>query len=236
VSALSVAGLKARYGQSAVLHGIDLEVAPGTTTVVLGANGAGKTTLLRSICGMVEREGKIVWDGAPIDRLATDEIARRGVAHVPEGRGTFPNLTTDENLQIGGHARTDRSEVAASRERVYAWFPRLADRRRQKAGTLSGGEQQMLAIGRALMSKPRLILLDEPSFGLAPQVVRELYAILRDIQGAQRAAMLLVEQNAGQALELADRVYVFEAGRIALSGPPATIRDDASLRRAYLGY
>jgi branched-chain amino acid transport system ATP-binding protein len=235
-ASLSVRGVSARYGRVQVLRDVDLEVAAGGATVVLGANGAGKTTLLRSISGMVTREGAIAFGGARIDRMRTDEIARLGIAHVPEGRGTFPNLTTEENLSLGGHARADRRAPASEFDRVYQWFPRLAQRRKQRAGTLSGGEQQMLAIGRALMSSPRLLLLDEPSFGLAPQLVEELYAIVRDIRARERVSMLLVEQNASLALELADRVYVFEAGRVALSGPPETLRGDPSLRRAYLGY
>ena len=239
MSALAIRGLSARYGSVEALRKVDLDVAAGKTTVVLGANGAGKTTLLRSICGTVSRTGAISFgrEGeVRLDRLRTEEIARHGVAHVPEGRGTFPNLTTEENLTLGAYVRRDRGAVAGAMERVFAWFPRLAQRRRQRAGTLSGGEQQMLAIGRALMAKPALVLLDEPSFGLAPQLVEELYRIVRDIQKAQGVAMLLVEQNASLALDLADRVYVFETGRVALAGPPDRLRDDPALRRAYLGY
>jgi branched-chain amino acid transport system ATP-binding protein len=236
---LAVEDLRAHYGRGPVLHGVTLDVAEAGVSVVLGANGAGKTTLLRAICGMVAREGKVVLDGARIDRLATEAIARLGVAHVPEGRGTFANLTTEENLRLGACALRgphDRRAIDAIRDRVYAHFPRLAERRAQKAGTLSGGEQQMLALGRALMSSPRLMLLDEPSFGLAPRIVEELYAILRDINAAERVGILLVEQNATIALELADHVYLFETGRVVMTGPPDDLRGDASLRRAYLGY
>jgi branched-chain amino acid transport system ATP-binding protein len=237
VSALAVRGLSANYGHVQALRDIDLDVAPGRTTVVLGANGAGKTTLLRAICGTVTRRGGITFGGATrLDTLRTEEIARRGVAHVPEGRGTFPNLTTEENLALGAYVRRDNSAIAETLDRVFAWFPRLAQRRRQRAGTLSGGEQQMLAIGRALMGKPALVLLDEPSFGLAPQLVEELYRIVRDIQKAEGVSMLLVEQNASLALDMADRVYVFETGRVAVAGPPDRLRDDPALRRAYLGY
>jgi branched-chain amino acid transport system ATP-binding protein len=235
VSLLAVKGLSAGYGRGDVLHDVDLEVGAGGVTVVLGANGAGKTTLLRAICGMVARRGSVVFDGRRVDRLATEEVARLGVAHVPEGRGTFTSLTTEENLRLGAYRR-DPSELEASFARVYRYFPRLAERRRQQAGTLSGGEQQMLAVARAVMSKPSLILLDEPSFGLAPLIVEELYRILREINAGERVGVLLVEQNAAIALDLADRVYLFEVGRTVLDGPPAKLRNDESLRRAYLGY
>lgn len=236
MSLLALEGLSASYGRLRVLHGVDLEVASGSVSAVLGANGAGKTTLLRAICGMVAHEGSIFFEGVRIDRLATEEVARLGVAHVPEGRGTFPNLTTEENLRLGAYARRDRRDVDAVFERVYRYFPRLAERRRQQAGTLSGGEQQMLAIGRALMSSPKLMLLDEPSFGLAPLVVEELYRIVRDINALEQVGILLVEQNAAIALDLAHRVYLFETGRVVMSGPPADLRGDEALRRAYLGY
>jgi branched-chain amino acid transport system ATP-binding protein len=235
VSRLTVSSLCATYGLGRVLHDVDIEVTSGGVSVVLGANGAGKTTLLRAISGMIEREGTVAVDSRRIDRLRTEEIARLGVTHVPEGRGTFASLTTEENLRLGAYARRDRSEVASAFERVYRHFPRLAQRRRQQAGTLSGGEQQMLAIGRALMSGPSLILLDEPSFGLAPRLIEELYLIVREINADDHVGILLVEQNAAIAIELADRVYVFETGRVVLAGAPSDLRDDASLRRAYLG-
>jgi branched-chain amino acid transport system ATP-binding protein len=236
MSLLTLEGVSATYGHSQALYGVDLEVTAGSVSVVLGANGAGKTTLLRAICGMVARAGNILFEGERIDRLATEEVARLGVAHVPEGRGTFSNLSTEENLRLGAYARRDRRDVHAVFERVYRYFPRLAERRRQQAGTLSGGEQQMLAIGRALMASPKLMLLDEPSFGLAPLVVEELYRIVRDINADEKVGILLVEQNAAIALDLADRVYLFETGRVVMSGPPGELRGDESLRRAYLGY
>jgi branched-chain amino acid transport system ATP-binding protein len=186
---------------------------------------------------MVARAGTVLFDGAPIDRLPTEEVARLGVAHVPEGRGTFPNLTTEENLRLGACARRgDRRTLGALFDRVYRYFPKLADRRRQQAGTLSGGEQQMLALGRALMASPKLMLLDEPSFGLAPRIVEELYRILREINDTEHVAVLLVEQNASLALELADDVTLFETGRVVMSGPPEDLRNDEALRRVYLGY
>lgn len=235
MSRLTVSSLCATYGQGRVLHDVNVEVTSGGVSVVLGANGAGKTTLLRAISGMIEREGTVAVDSRRIDRLRTEEIARLGVTHVPEGRGTFASLTTEENLRLGAYARRDRSEIASAFERVYRHFPRLAQRRRQQAGTLSGGEQQMLAIGRALMSGPSLILLDEPSFGLAPRLIEELYLIVREINADDHVGILLVEQNAAIAIDLADRVYVFETGRVVLAGAPSDLRDDASLRRAYLG-
>jgi branched-chain amino acid transport system ATP-binding protein len=236
VSLLALKGVRAGYGRGEVLHDVDLDVEASGVSVVLGANGAGKTTLLRAVCGMVIREGTVAFEGARIDRMATEQIARLGIAHVPEGRGTFANLTTEENLRLGAYARRDKAQVESVFERVYRYFPRLAERRRQRAGTLSGGEQQMLAIGRALMLSPKLMLLDEPSFGLAPMVVAELYRILREINDSERVGILLVEQNAAIALDLADRVYLFETGRVIMAGPPGDLRGDEALRRAYLGY
>jgi branched-chain amino acid transport system ATP-binding protein len=236
VSLLAIKGLSAGYGRGEVLHGVDVDVAGSGVSVVLGANGAGKTTLLRAVCGMIAREGSVAFDGARIDRLPTEEVARLGIAHVPEGRGTFGNLTTEENLRLGGYIRGKDGAAEQMFERVYRYFPCLAERRGQRAGTLSGGEQQMLAIGRALMSRPKLMLLDEPSFGLAPRVVEELYRIMRSINADERVGILLVEQNAAIALELADRVYLFETGRVVMAGSPGELRDDAALRRAYLGY
>jgi branched-chain amino acid transport system ATP-binding protein len=224
------------YGRGPVLHGVDVEVARGGVSVVLGANGAGKTTLLRALCGMIARTGHVTFGGVRIDGLRTEAIARLGVAHVPEGRGTFGRLTTEENLRLGAIASRDARSVAGAFERVYRWFPRLAERRAQQAGTLSGGEQQMLAIGRALMGRPSVMLLDEPSFGLAPRVVEELYRILRDVNSEEQVGILLVEQNAAIALELAERVVLLETGRVVLSGPPTELRGDPALRRAYLGY
>jgi branched-chain amino acid transport system ATP-binding protein len=233
---LEVRGLAAWYGPSQVLFGIDFAVPDGGISTILGANGAGKTTILRAVCGMIRREGEIRFAGERIDGRATEDIVRRGVAHVPDGRGTFTALTVAENLRLGAYTRTDRDGVAADLERVYGYFPRLRERRSQQAGTLSGGEQQMLAIGRALMLGPRLMLLDEPSFGLAPLVVQGLFEILRTINREEGIGMLLVEQDAALALALAGDAYLIETGRVVVSGPAATLRDDDSVRKAYLGY
>jgi len=218
-----------------VLHGIDFSVAPGGCTALLGANGAGKTTALRAICGMLRRTGEIRFDGARIERTATEDLARRGIAHVPEGRGTFMELTVEENVRLGAYTRRDR-DVAADIARTLEQFPVLRARLRQQAGTLSGGEQQMLAIARALLSRPRLLLLDEPSFGLAPLVVRQIFDILARIRENSGIGILLVEQNASLALALADQACILEAGRIALAGPAAEVGRDDQVRRIYLGY
>lgn len=233
---LSVRGLKAYYGQTRALHGIDLDLREGGITALLGANGAGKTTVLRAICGMIRSEGEILLDGKPIVGLAVEDVVRLRVAHVPEGRGTFVRLTVEENLFLGAMIRTDRAEIASDIDRVYAHFPRLKERRHQQAGTLSGGEQQMLAVGRALMLRPRIMLLDEPSFGLAPLLVAEVFEILKAVNKADRVSVLLVEQNASLALALADHAYLIETGRIVMSGSTAEIGADESIRRAYLGY
>jgi branched-chain amino acid transport system ATP-binding protein len=233
---LEVKGLRAAYGETEVLHGLDFALEPRAITALLGANGAGKTTTLRALCGMVKTEGEIRLDGERIERHATEDIVRRGIAHVADGRGTFLQLTTEENLRLGAYTRRDRAAVEADLERVYGYFPRLRERARQQAGTLSGGEQQMLAISRALMLAPRLMLLDEPSFGLAPLLVRELFRILRTINEREQVAMLLVEQNAAMALEAATDAYLLETGRIVLSGPARELVRDEAVRRAYLGY
>ena len=233
---LKVAGLHAAYGHTQVLHGIDFAMEKGAITALLGANGAGKTTTLRALCAMVKTQGEIRLEGERIDGRATEDIVRRGVAHVPDGRGTFLNLSTEENLRLGAYTRKDRRAVEADLERVYGYFPRLRERRRQQAGTLSGGEQQMLAISRALMLAPKLMLLDEPSFGLAPLLVRELFEILRRINRQEQVSLLLVEQNAAMALELADSAYLIETGRVVLAGSAAELKRDDSVRRAYLGY
>ena len=232
---LEVTGLHASYGDFRVLHGIDFAVEKGGISTLLGANGAGKTTTLRALCGMIRRSGNIRFDGKDISGMATEDIVRLGIAHVPEGRGTFTGLTTEENLQCGAMTRS-RAEVAEGMERAYHWFPRLRERRHQQAGTLSGGEQQMLAIARALMLRPRLMLLDEPSFGLAPLIVQEMFAILRKVNQEEDVAMLIVEQNAGVVLELADTAFVLETGEIVMSGTAAEIRDHETIRAAYLGY
>jgi branched-chain amino acid transport system ATP-binding protein len=233
---LEVSGLHASYGQTRVLHGIDFTLDQGSITTLLGANGAGKTTTLRALCAMVKTQGGIRFDGARVDGRATEDIVRLGIAHVPDGRGTFVNLTTEENLRLGAYTRKDREGVEADLEKAYSYFPRLKERRAQQAGTLSGGEQQMLAVSRALMLKPRLLLLDEPSFGLAPLIVRELFGILRTVNKREGVSMLVVEQNAAMALDLADHAYLIETGRIVLSGTADDIKRDDAVRRSYLGY
>ena len=233
---LEARGITAFYGATKALHGIDLALDEGSITTLLGANGAGKTTTLRALCGMVRSEGEISFAGRRIDGRITEDIVRLGIAHVPEGRGTFVRLTVEENLQLGAMTRRNRAEIAADTERVYGHFPRLKERRHQQAGTLSGGEQQMLAVGRALMLRPRLMLLDEPSFGLAPLIVQELFEILRAVNRESGVSLLLVEQNAELALEAADQAYLIETGRIVRSGPAEELRADEGVRRAYLGY
>lgn len=233
---LEVKGLEAFYGQIQALHGLDFSLDEGGITTILGANGAGKTTTLRSICGMVKTNGMITLGGQAIQGKSTESIAKSGVAHVPEGRGTFVRVTTEENLRLGAFTRRDSKGIANDMERVYNYFPRLKERRNQQAGTLSGGEQQMLAVGRALMLSPRLMLLDEPSFGLAPLIVQELFEILRTINQQEKVSMLLVEQNANLALELADHAYLLETGRVVISGVASEIASDEAVRQSYLGY
>ncbi len=228
--------LKAGYGPTEVLHGIDLAIEEGTITTLLGANGAGKTTTLRALCGMVKTSGEVLFAGKRIDGRATEDIVRLGVAHVPDGRGTFGSLTTEENLKLGAYVRKDRAAVDADYERMYGYFPRLKERRLQQAGTLSGGEQQMLALARALMLRPRLLLMDEPSFGLAPLIVKEIFRIMKAINEQEKMTILLVEQNAAMALELADHAYLMETGALVLSGPAAAVKSDEAVRRSYLGY
>ena len=232
---LQVRGLHARYGAAQVLHGIDFSVEEGGITTILGANGAGKTTALRAVCNMVRTQGEITLDGVRIDGRATESIVRLGVAHVPDGRGTFVNLSVEENLRLGACTRRDKVEVAADFERMFGYFPVLKQRRRQQAGLLSGGEQQMLAVSRALMLRPRLLLLDEPSFGLAPRIVQELFELLRIINREARVGMLLVEQNAALALKLANHAYLLETGRVVISGTADAVRCDEAVRRSYLG-
>ena len=232
---LEVKDLHAAYGATQVLHGIAFSLPSGRITTILGANGAGKTTTLRAICQMVRTSGSVVFAGQQIVGKATEDVARLGVAHVPDGRGTFAALSVEENLRLGAYVRRDRPRVAEDLEKTYARFPRLGERRHQQAGTLSGGEQQMLAISRALMLRPKLLLLDEPSFGLAPMIVAEIFRILRGINADDGVAMLLVEQNAHLALELADQAYLLETGRVALAGSSRELMADESVRRAYLG-
>jgi branched-chain amino acid transport system ATP-binding protein len=233
---LEVEDLKAFYGQTQALHGVSFSLEPGGITTLLGANGAGKTTTLRSICGMVATAGTVRFDGQPITGKATEQIVRLGVGHVPEGRGTFTSLTVDENLRVAAYTRVDKAAAQRDLEMVFEYFPILKARIGQQAGTLSGGEQQMLAISRALMLGPRLMLLDEPSFGLAPLIVQEIFRIMRRINTEAKVSMLLVEQNAALALELADHAYVLETGRVVMSGKAADVKSDEAIRKSYLGY
>ena len=231
---LEVDGLHAGYGPIEVLHGLDFTVGRGEVVVILGANGAGKTTTMRAISGTIGRRGTVRLDGRDITKLDAAAIVDAGVAQVPQGRGTFVDLTVEDNLRVGAITRRDK-EIATDIDRWFTTFPRLAERRTQKAGSLSGGEQQMLAIARALMSRPTLLLCDEPSLGLAPIITRELFGQLEELNDAG-TSILLVEQNANLAIEIADRVYVLETGTFAASGAAAEMRDDESIRKAYLGY
>jgi branched-chain amino acid transport system ATP-binding protein len=233
---LEVSKLEAFYGQTQVLRGLDFSLEEGGITTILGANGAGKTTTLRALCGMVRTRGEIAFAGAKIRGSGTESIVRHGIAHVPEGRGTFVRLSTEENLRLGAYTRKDGDAVAEDLERVFQYFPRLKERRSQQAGTLSGGEQQMLAVGRALMMRPRLMLLDEPSFGLAPNLTEELFDILSAINKERNVSLLVVEQNASLALAIASHAYLLETGRIVISGTAKEIEQDESIRKAYLGY
>jgi len=233
---LEVANLNAWYGHNQVLFDLNFHLNIGGITTILGANGAGKTTTLRAICQSVRTSGALTFLDKRIDATATEDIVRVGIAHVPDGRGTFTQLTVEENLRLGAYTRIDRGEVKCDIERMYERFPRLKERHRQQAGTLSGGEQQMLAISRALMLRPKLLLLDEPSFGLAPLIVKEIFEIMREINREDKVSMLLVEQNATLALNLADHAYLLETGKIVLSGASENIKSDESVRRVYLGY
>ncbi len=233
---LEISNLGAAYRSYPVLQDVSLEVAMGGVTALLGANGAGKTTLLRAVSGaMVSRTGCIRLEGRRIDGMSTDAIARLGVAHVPDGRGTFPSLTVEENLMVGAMSRRDRKGVRADTERMYELFPKLREYRQAMAGLLSGGEQQMLAIARALMLRPRLLMLDEPSFGLAPLVVRHIFDMLHEIKSRAQFGILLVEQNANLALDIADWACVLEVGRVTVSGAAGDLRGDPRVRSAYLG-
>ena len=235
MSLLEVEGLRAGYGPVAVLEGIDFAVDSGKKVAILGSNGAGKTTTLRALSGMVKTSGRAEFDGQTVVGKKTAEIARQGVAHVPEGRGTFPSLTVEENLRLGAYVRRDGAAVKEDLTRCYGWFPRLEERRTQAAASLSGGELQMLAMARGLMLRPRLLMLDEPSLGLAPIVTRELFKVLGQICDEQGMTVLLVEQNAALALDFADHAYVLESGRISLSGEAAEIKENDDVRRSYLG-
>ena len=232
---LKLEGLSAHYGGIHALQGVSLEVPKGTIVSLIGANGAGKSTTLKSIVGLVKPSaGKVTWDGEVITGLRTKDIVSRGVCLVPEGRHVFPNLTVDENLTLGAYSRNDNVGITADRKKVFGLFPRLAERAKQKAGTLSGGEQQMLAVGRALMTRPKILMMDEPSLGLAPLVVKMIFDIVRAIH-EEGVTVLLIEQNAKAALEIADRGYVLETGRITLQGPGLDLLADDRVRRAYLG-
>jgi branched-chain amino acid transport system ATP-binding protein len=235
VKVLEITDLNAGYGRIPVLHGISLSVEEGSIAVLLGANGAGKTTTLRAISGMVKFTGSIKLDGRELRGNSPDQIARLGVAHGVEGRGTFTDLTVEENLKVGAFRRKDKDGILADVEQIYELFPRLRERFRQKAGSLSGGEQQMLAVGRALMLKPRVMLLDEPSLGLAPVIIDSLFGALSRINQKLGTAMLIVEQNANLALNIADHAYVLETGSIVVSGPAAEVAAQDSVRAAYLG-
>jgi branched-chain amino acid transport system ATP-binding protein len=233
---LEVKGLTASYGATQVLFDIDFRLAQGEITAILGANGAGKTTTLRAICQAVKTGGSVLFDGQQLVGKSTESVVRMGVAQVPDGRGTFTAVSVEDNLKLGAYVRKDRAGIAEDIERAYERFPRLKERRHQQAGTLSGGEQQMLAISRALMLRPRMLLLDEPSFGLAPLIVAEIFRIMRRINEEEKVSMLLVEQNASIALDIAHHAYLLETGRIAVSGPSAQIKNDETIRRVYLGY
>jgi branched-chain amino acid transport system ATP-binding protein len=234
---LEAKNLSAAYGLTKVLHGLNFSIAEGSITTLLGANGAGKTTTLRALCQMmVKTQGEILFEGKAIHAKATEDIVRLGVAHVPDGRGTFVNLSTEENLRLGAYTRKNKAEVNLDFERIYSYFPRLKERRLQQAGTLSGGEQQMLAVSRALMLRPKLLLLDEPSFGLAPLIVREIFGIMKTINEKEKVSILLVEQNAAMALELADSAYLIETGSVVISGPASEIKQNDAVRRSYLGH
>jgi branched-chain amino acid transport system ATP-binding protein len=231
---LRIGNLSAGYGQVEVLHKIDLEVQEGEVAVILGANGAGKTTTMRAISGMIPRKGAIEFGGQNVIKSSPEAIVRLGIAQVPQGRGTFTDLTVEDNLRAGGYVRHDR-EMHSDIALWYETFPRLADRRSQKAGTLSGGEQQMLAIARALMSRPKLLLCDEPSLGLAPLITKELFQIIKRLNEQQGLSVLLVEQNANLALEIAHHVCLLETGTIVAAGTADAIAADDAVRRAYLG-
>jgi branched-chain amino acid transport system ATP-binding protein len=233
---LQLDDVEARYGPLKALHGVSLTVGEGEVVAVLGANGAGKTTTLRSVSGTVKRSGEIVFAGNRISRRPPEAVARLGIAHVPEGRGTLTDLSVRENLRLGAYVRRDRAGIREDEQRVLSYFPWLEHRASQTAGTLSGGEQQMLALARALMLRPKLVLLDEPSLGLAPMVVSEIFRIVGELNDREGLAVLVVEQNAVLALEASSRAYVLEVGKVAVEGSSAELRRNESVRRSYLGY
>jgi len=235
MSLLELRNVAGGYGQSRVLHDIDLTVEEGHVAVVLGANGAGKTTTLRAISGIISVSGEIRFDGKAITGKGPEAVSRLGIAHVPQGRGTFSELTVEDNMRIGALNRRDK-EVERDLQHWYDLFPRLGERRKQEAGSMSGGEQQMLALARAMMSRPRLLLLDEPSLGLAPLVTRELFTHLGDLNRQNGLSILVVEQNANLALDIGHWGYVLETGRIAVQGPAEQLHDDEAVRKAYLEF
>jgi branched-chain amino acid transport system ATP-binding protein len=236
MSFLEVKGLEAGYGPVQVLRGLEFSVEEGEVAVVLGANGAGKTTTLRALTGMINTKGSILFEGEELVGKSTDEIVRRRIAHVPQGRGTVTQFSVEENLQVGAYIRKDKAAIAADKEKMFEMFPRLLERRKQAAGSLSGGEQQMLAIARALMLSPRLLLLDEPSLGLAPLIVRDLFNTLGEINREFGTTMVVVEQNANLAFKIAQKAFVLETGTIVAGGDAKTVESDDSVRKAYLGY
>jgi branched-chain amino acid transport system ATP-binding protein len=235
-SLLEMEDVRAGYGPTSVLHGVSLSVPEGEIVSLLGANGAGKTTTLRAITSGVRWSGHIRFAGKSLSKMHTEDVVRSGIAHVPEGRGILTELTVEENLRLGSHLRRDGAEVRKDYERVFEYFPVLRDRRRLSASTLSGGEQQMLAVARALLMRPKLMLLDEPSLGLAPMIVRAIFEIIKTINQTDHVAVLLVEQNARLALEISTQAYVLEVGRIAIHGASAELKGNESVRRSYLGY
>jgi branched-chain amino acid transport system ATP-binding protein len=233
---LELRDVQARYGPIRALHGVTLAVEEGEVVALLGANGAGKTTTLRAVSGTVRRSGEVLFEGKPIGRRSPEAIVRSGIAHVPEGRGLFSELSVWENLRMGAYVRGERRTLKAEGSRIFGYFPWLERRRNQQAGTLSGGEQQMLALARALVGRPRLLMLDEPSLGLAPTIVRELFQIVRELNEKDGLTVLVVEQNANIALQTASRAYVLEVGKVAISGQSDELRRHEGIRKSYLGY
>ena len=233
---LELQDVSAGYGPTSVLHGVSLSVDEGEVVSLLGANGAGKTTTLRAITRGVQWTGEIRFAGRSLRRMSTEDVVRCGIAHVPEGRGILTELTVEENLRLGSHLRRNGPDVRKDYDRVFEYFPVLRERRRLSASTLSGGEQQMLALARALLMRPKLMLLDEPSLGLAPLVVRSIFDIIRTINQTDRVAVLLVEQNAKLALEMSSHAYVLEVGRVAVTGQSSELKGNESVRKSYLGY
>ena len=233
---LELRDVQARYGPIRALHGVTLAVEEGEVVALLGANGAGKTTTLRAVSGTVRRSGEVLFQGKPIGRRSPEAIVRSGIAHVPEGRGLFSELSVWENLRMGAYVRGERRTLKAEGSRIFGYFPWLERRRNQQAGTLSGGEQQMLALARALVGRPRQLMLDEPSLGLAPTIVRELFQIVKDLNEKDGLTVLVVEQNANIALQAASRAYVLEVGKVAISGQSDELRRHEGIRKSYLGY